>query len=117
MAAQLDLRVDAAVHVEHTIGSAVREVSRAIDAPQRWVLGESLRRQLGTLVIIAGEGDATEAQLTGLAVGNLPQRIVEHPGGDTGDRSAYRDFATGADPRAQRSHRAFGGSVAILQPT
>src|SRR5512144_3388675 len=102
--------------MEHAVDRSVREVSRAVDAPQCRVLGESLRRQLGTPVISAGEGDAAEAQLTGLAVGNLPQRIVEHPGGDTGDRCAYRDVAAGADPRAQRGHRAFGGPVAVLQP-
>src|SRR6476620_3228473 len=98
MAAQLHLRVDAPVNEAHAVSRSVREVAGAVDTPQCRVLREPLRRELRTPVIAAGEGDAAEAQLTDPAGGNLPQRIVEHPGGNDGDRSAYRDVVVGADP-------------------
>jgi hypothetical protein len=73
-------------------------------------------------VIAAGEADAAEAQLTGLGRRDLPQRIVEHPGGDAGDRSCLSRLrcrggstCAGQSPRIRwvRSHSPTDGRAPI----
>jgi hypothetical protein len=115
VAAQLHLRVEPAVQVKHAIGGSVREISSAVYASKRRMLREPLRRELGTPVIAAGEADAAETQLAGLTVRHLLQRFVEHPGGGADNWTADRDLVAGIDPSAQRSHRALGRPVAVLQ--
>src|SRR5687768_17479543 len=78
VAAQLHLRVEAAVIVEDAVRRAMGEVARAVDSPQHWMHGEPLGGQLGAVVIAAGEPDTAETQLSDLPVGDHLQRVVQH---------------------------------------
>ncbi len=79
--------------------------------------GKPLGGQRGLVGVAARQHHAADTQFAGRAIGDRLQRLVEEVRGAAGDRLSDGDRCPGLDPSAHHRHGAFGGAVAVLQPT
>ena len=113
VAADLDLRVDAAVVEEVAVRLAVNEIAGPVDPPAHGVVDELLGGQVFAVAIAARDTSAAHAQLALLAFADRLERIIEHIGCHARHRAADRDRAARHDIAAQARHGAFGRAITV----
>jgi hypothetical protein len=116
VAAQLDLRVDAAFVVQSALSVFVHEVAAAVDPAERRVHHKALAGEFVASQVAAGEAGASEAEFARLASRYGPQRLIEHVRAALADRTADRDGLVRVEPRARHRYGAFGRPIAVLEP-
>ena len=111
--AQLHLRIAATEAEQPAIGLALRNVSGAVDAAERRMMGKALRRERRLVPVAAGEGDATEHQFALGAIDDRLEGIVDDPRVHIRDRRADGYRPAGFHAGAGDGHGALGGAITI----
>ncbi len=93
--AHLHLVIEAPQVLEGAIRKLARQIARSVEPPAAGVGDEPLGRQRRAAPVTAGDADAAEAELAGLAGGQAAPGGVEH-----GDMAAFEGATDGHPPIA-----------------
>jgi hypothetical protein len=124
MPAELDLMIDAALELEHSVAPPAATIARAIQAPTRYacigIRHEPLGGEIGSTVITARDAASADVELPPNSECGRPHPLVEHVelGASDGNADGRRSISVDAvcvDSLARRPDRGFGRTVDVPQ--